>query len=108
MPRITARPREVLWCDVARLEGEARVTRTLSPSECRSTTHDVFFRQGNDIVLEARSILYAVRLAGNSCPLRRLLILSHNLALVLALCKGRSNIFTMHSVVRAVFGYRQS
>ena len=52
-----------------------------------------FSREENMIVIDACSILYAVRFAESRCPLERLLILSDNLALVLALCNGRSTIF---------------
>ena len=43
-------------------------------------------------VLETRYILYAVRYAESRYPPGRLLILSDNFALVLALCKGRSGL----------------
>ena len=60
-----------------------------------------FFRNGNwwrsvvsssikTLVLEARSVLYAVRHAESRYSPGRLLTFSDNLALVLALCKGRS------------------
>ena len=52
---------------------------------------------------QARSILYGVRHAENIYLQRRLLILSDNLALVLALCKGRSKSFTLLSVMRRTF-----
>ena len=52
-----------------------------------------FLSRGKIIIFEARSILYAVRYAESKYPLERLLILSDNLALVLALCKGRSLVF---------------
>ena len=52
-----------------------------------------FFREENVIVLEARSILHAVRYAESRYSPGRLLILSDNLALVQALCKGRSKHF---------------
>ena len=60
------------------------------------------------IVLEARSILYAVSYAESRYPSGRLLILSDILALVLALCKGRSKHFTLLSVMRQIFasGFR--
>ena len=48
-----------------------------------------FFREENIIILEARSILYAVQYAESKYPPGRLLILSDNLALVLALCKAQ-------------------
>ena len=65
-------------------------------SECRCNgspklaAYGGFFREENIIILEARSILYAVQFAESNYPLGCLLILSDNLALVLALCKGRS------------------
>ena len=55
---------------------------------------------------EARSILYAVRYAESNCPPGRLLILSDDLALVLALCKGRSNMFTWLAAMRRIFASR--
>ena len=58
-----------------------------------------FFRDENIVVLEARSILYAVRYLESCYPPGRL-IFSDNLALVLALCRGRSNSFRLHSLMR--------
>ena len=55
-------------------------------SEWRLVAYGGFFRGENIKVLEARSILCAVRNAGSCYPLGRLQILSDNLALVLALC----------------------
>ena len=55
-----------------------------------------FFREENIIVLEARSML----------PPGRLLILSDNLALVLALCTGRSKHFTLLFASRQALSYR--
>ena len=57
---------------------------------------------------EARSILYVVRYAESNYPPGRLLIHSDTLALVLALCKGRSTFFTLLSVSRRIFasGFR--
>ena len=49
-------------------------------------THGVFFREETITILEARSIVYAVRYAKNKYPPDRLLILSDNHALVLAHC----------------------
>ena len=49
-----------------------------------------FFRDEGIIILETRSILYAVRYAESCFPPGHLQILSDNLALVPALCKGRS------------------
>ena len=65
-------------------------------------------REENVIVLEARSIWYAVRYAESNYRPGRLLILSDNLALVLALCKGRSTCFIFLSVMRRIFasGFR--
>ena len=67
-----------------------------------------FCREENIIVFEARSVLYAVRYAESRYPLGRLLIFSDSLALVLALCKGRANTFTLLSVMRRIFasGFR--
>ena len=62
-----------------------------------------FFREENIVVLEARFIWCAVRNAESRCPSARLLILSDALALVRALCKGRSNKFTLLSVMRRIF-----
>ena len=56
----------------------------------RLAAYGAFFREENTIILETRSIL--------CYPPGRLLILSDKLALVLPLCKGRSNIFTLLSV----------
>ena len=50
-----------------------------------------FFREENIIILVTCSILYALRCAESKYPPVRLLTLSDNLALELALCKGRSN-----------------
>ena len=67
-----------------------------------------FYREENIIILEARSILHAVQFAQSKYPLGRLQILSDKLALVLPFCKGRSNNFTLFSVVRHIFasGFR--
>ena len=65
----------------------------VNPSEWRLAACCGFFRDESIIILEARSILYAVRFAESCCPLGRLLILSDTLALVLALCEGRSTFF---------------
>ena len=61
-----------------------------------------FCREANITVLEARPILCGVRYAENRFPPGRLLILSDNLALV-PLCRGRSTIFTLLSVMRRIF-----
>ena len=58
-----------------------------------------FFLDEITTVLEVRSILYAVRYAESCYPPGRS-IFSDNLALVLALCRGRSNSFTLHSFMR--------
>ena len=67
-----------------------------------------FFREENIEVLDARSILYAVRHAESSYPPGRFLIISENVAVVLAFFKGRSNTFTLLSVMRRIFasGFR--
>ena len=80
----------------------------LDPSEWRLVAHGGFFRKENITVLEARSILYAVRYSESCCPPGRLLILSDHLPLVLALCKGRSKQITWLSVMRRIFasGFR--
>ena len=52
-----------------------------------------FSRDENITALEARSILLAVQYALSNYPPGRFLICSDNLALVLALCKGRLNCF---------------
>ena len=77
-------------------------------SEWRLVAYGGFFRAENIIIIEARSILYAVRDAESRHPLGRLSILSDNLALVPALCTGRSNKFTLLSVMRRIFasGFR--
>ena len=82
------------------------VARTFWKCRCnfwKLVAYGGFFREENTIVLEARSILYAVRFAESSCPPGRLLILSDNLALVLVPCKGRSNMLSLLSVVRRIF-----
>ena len=62
-----------------------------------------FIRYENIIVFEARSILCAVQYAESCYPQLRLLVLSDNLALMLALWKGRSTFFfTMRSVMRRI------
>ena len=61
----------------------------LDSSEWKLATYCGIFGEGNSTVLEARSILFAVRYAESRCPPWRLLILSDNVALVLALYKGR-------------------
>ena len=67
-----------------------------------------FWRDEDIIVLEERSILYVVRHAESRYRPRLFLILSDNLVLVLALCKERSNIFSLLSVMRRIFasGFR--
>ena len=66
-----------------------------------ANSHGGFFREEN-IILEARSVLYAVRHAESKYPL------SDNFVLVLALCKGRLTHFTWFSVMRRIFasGFR--
>ena len=64
----------------------------LDPSKRTLAAYGGFFREEIIIVLEARSILHAVR------PPGRFLIFSDNLALVPALCKGRSTNFTFFRV----------
>ena len=64
-----------------------RALQLLDPTEWRLAAYGGFFREEHIVVLEARTILYAVRFAESSYPPVRLLILSDNLALVLALCK---------------------
>ena len=80
----------------------------LDPSEWTLAAYRAFFRDEGIIILEARSLLYAVRYVESCYPRGRLLILSVNLALVLSLCKGRSNIFTLLAVMRRIFasGFR--
>ena len=80
----------------------------LDPSAWKMAAYGGFFRGDNIIVLEARSILFAVRLVESRYPSGRLLVLSDILALVLALCKGRSQHFTLISVMRRIFasGFR--
>ena len=80
---------------------EGRVART--SRKCRNGNRE------KNIVLEARSILCAVRDAESNYPQGRFLILSENLALVVALCKGRSTFFYIAlSVKRRIFasGFR--
>ena len=73
------------------------------PSEWRLAAYGGFFREENHIILEARSILHAVRYAESRYPPGRFLILSDKLALVPALCKGRSKWLTLRSVLRRIF-----
>ena len=100
--------------DVACPKGESRTDfsdvslQLLDPSEWHYGAYGGFFREEHITLLEARSILYAVWYAESNYPLGRLLILSDNLALVLALCKGRSKHFTLLSIMRRIFasGFR--
>ena len=71
--------------------------RLSDPSEWRLAAYSGFCREGNITVLEARSILCAVLHMESNCPLGRLLIRSHDLALVPAQCNGRSTFFTAFS-----------
>ena len=68
----------------------------LDPSKWRLAEYGGFFRDENIKVLEARSMLYAVRYAESCYPRGRFLILSDNFALALALCKGRSVFYCFH------------
>ena len=81
----------------------------LDPSGWKLAAYGGFFREENIIVLEARSILYAVRYAESGHPPGRLLVLSVNLALAPAFCKVRSKHFTLLSVMRRIFtsGFRK-
>ena len=63
----------------------------LDPSEWKLAAFGGFFREENIIIIEVLSILHAVRYAENRCPPVRFLIISDNLALLLALFKGCSN-----------------
>ena len=56
----------------------------LDPSEWKLAAYGGFFREEN-VILEARSILHAVRYAESNSPLGLFLILSDNLALELSL-----------------------
>ena len=78
------------------------------PSEWRLAAYGGFFREENNTVFEARFTLRAVRYAESRHPPGRFLILSDNLALVQALCKGRSKHFTLLSVMCRMFasGFR--
>ena len=62
----------------------------LDPEEWKLAAFGGFFREEIIIILDARSILYAVRHAENHYPPERFLILSGNLALVPVLCKRNS------------------
>ena len=75
----------------------------VDPSEWTLAACGAFFRVENTIVLEARSILYAVQYVESNYPLGRFLTFSDNPALLLALCKGRPNTFTLLSVMRRIF-----
>ena len=74
----------------------------LDPSEWTLAAYGLFLEE-NITILEARSILYAVRYA------KSLLIPPNNLAQVLTICKGRSTILTLLSVMRRIFasGFRE-
>ena len=80
----------------------------VDPSEWKLAAYGGFWREENVIVLEARSILYALRYAESNYPPGRLLILPDNLALVLALCKGRSQLLHCFQFMRRIFasGFR--
>ena len=65
----------------------------LGPSEWKLAAYGAFFREENITTLDVRSTLRAVQHGESSYPPGRLLILSGTLALVLALCKGRSKPF---------------
>ena len=67
-----------------------------------------FLSRGKTKFLQARSICHAFWYAESCYPPGRLLILSDNLALVLALCKRRSKHFYMLTVMRRIFasGFR--
>ena len=99
--------------EVSRARKESRADflevslRLLYHSKWRLAAYGGFSREENIIVLEARSILYAVRHAESNYPSGRLLIFSSNLALVPALCKGHT-FFTLLSVMRRIFasGFR--
>ena len=106
-------------CDVASPKGESRglpgsVNFWIPRNGNWLVAHGGFFCDENMKVLEARSILCPVRYADSRYPLGRFLIFSDNLALVLALGKGRSNSFSLLSVWLQGFvscrsrGYRQS
>ena len=75
----------------------------LDPSEWKVAGYGGFFREENITGFEARSILYAVRYAESNYPPGRLVILSDNLALVLARSKGRSTHIILLSAVRRIF-----
>ena len=81
----------------------------LNPSAWELMAYGGFFREENIIIHEPSSILYAVRFAESKYPPGRLLVLSDNLALVLALCKGRSlknTAFSLASNLRVQFPTR--
>ena len=61
----------------------------LDPSAWKLAAYRGIPREENILVLETRSILYSVRFPERRYPPGRLRILPANLALVLALCKGR-------------------
>ena len=95
-------------CDVACPERESRGLPVSIGATSGSLGINIggvrwFLSRRNLRVLQARSILYADRFAENSHPSGRLLILSDSLALVLALCKNRSNMFTLPPVMRRIF-----
>ena len=69
--------------------------------KCRCMRWFLFARK-TSLSLQHVPPLHAVRYAEGSYPSGRLLILSDNLALVLALCKGRPKHFTLFSVMRRI------
>ena len=78
------------------------------PRNQKLAAYGGFFREEKIILLEARSILYAVRHAESSYLPGRLQTFSDNLALVPALCKGCSLFRTLLSVTRQIYasGFR--
>ena len=89
-------------------DGRVERLQLLDPSRWRLVAYGRFYREEKLVILKARSILHAVQFAESTYPLGRLLVLSDNLALVLPFCKGRSNNFTLFSVVHRFFasGFR--
>ena len=103
-----------LTSEVGRVSERTRFKRSSRSIRARSRAHrsialegDGFFRLENTMFSKhvPSCVLFDMQ---SGYPLGRLVILSDNLALVLALRSGRSNNFSWHSVMRRIFasGFR--
>ena len=84
-----------LKCSSVAQRESLRALQFLNPSDWKLVAHGGFLRNENIVVLGAS--LCAVRYAEICYPPGRLLILSDNLTLVLALCKRSSTFYTAFS-----------